>query len=88
MRHQLEVKERAVFTALALGEPVFGAGTLARFNLSKGGAQHAGAALAHAGAALAHAGHIRLLDDVWRPVDPLLARWVVDFQHNGGEVLL
>ena len=77
----LEVKERAVFTALAIGEPVFGAGTLARFNLSKGGAQHARAALAHAG-------HIRLLDDVWRPVDPLLARWVVDFQHNGDEVLL
>ena len=45
----LEVKERAVFTALALGEPVFGARTLARFNLSKGGAQHAREALAHAG---------------------------------------
>jgi uncharacterized protein len=77
----LEVKERAVFTALASGEPVFGARTLERFNLSKGGAQHARAALAHAG-------HIRQLDDVWQPVDPLLARWVLDFQHNGGEVLL
>ncbi len=77
----LEVKERAVFTALALGEPVFGARTLERFNLSKGGAQHAREALAHAG-------HIRRLDEVWRPVDPLLARWVIDFQHNGAEVLL
>ena len=77
----LEVKERAVFTALATGEPIFGARTLERFNLSKGGAQHARAALDHAG-------HIRRLDDIWQPVDPLLARWVVDFQHNGGEILL
>jgi hypothetical protein len=77
----LEVKERAVFTALAIGEPVFGKRTLERFNLSKGGAQHARAALAHAG-------HIHRLDEVWRPVDPLLARWVIDFQHNGGELLL
>ncbi|MBN9622897.1 MAG: ATP-binding protein [Actinobacteria bacterium] len=76
----LEVKERAVFTALATGEPVFGARTLERFNLSKGGAQHAREALAHAG-------HIRRLDDVWRPVDPLLARWVIEFQHNGGKDL-
>jgi uncharacterized protein len=76
----LEVKERAVFTALAIGEPVFGARTLERFNLSKGGAQHAREALAHAG-------HIRRMDEVWLPVDPLLARWVIDFQHNGGEIL-
>jgi hypothetical protein len=77
----LEVKERAVFTALASGEPVFAARTLERFNLSKGGAQHARAALAHAG-------HIRRLDDAWQPVDPLLARWVIDFQHNGEQILL
>ncbi|HVS99042.1 MAG TPA: hypothetical protein VHE08_00850 [Solirubrobacterales bacterium] len=77
----LETKERAVFTALATGEPIFGARTLQRFNLSKGGAQHARAALAHAG-------HIQQLDDGWRPVDPLLARWVVDFQHNADEDLL
>jgi hypothetical protein len=77
----LEVKERAVFTALALGEPVFGAWTLERFNLSRGGAQHAREALAHAG-------HIQQLNGAWRPVDPLLARWVVDFQHNVGEDLL
>ena len=76
----LEVKERAVFTALAMGEPVFGARTLERFNLSKGGAQHARAALAHTG-------HIQRMGDEWRPVDPLLARWVVDFQHNGDEFL-
>jgi hypothetical protein len=76
----LEVKERAVFTALATGEPVFAARTLQRFNLSTGGAQHARKALAHAG-------HIHQLDGVWRPVDPLLARWVLDFQHNEGEIL-
>lgn len=74
----LEVKERAVYTALVVGEPIFGARTLERFNLSKGGAQHARKALAHAG-------HIQRSGDVWLPVDPLLARWVVDFQHNGGE---
>jgi hypothetical protein len=72
----LEVKE-----ALASGEPVFGARTLERFNLSKGGAQHAREALAHVG-------HIQKMDDAWSPVDPLLARWVIDFQHNGGEDLL
>lgn len=33
----LEVKEQAVFRALASGEPIFGAWTLERFNLSKGG---------------------------------------------------
>jgi uncharacterized protein len=74
----LEVKERAVFTALAREEPVFGTRTLQRFNLSKGGAQHARKALAQAG-------HIQRFDEVWRPVDPILARWVVDFQHNGEE---
>jgi hypothetical protein len=77
----LEVKEQAVFSALALGEPVFGVRTLERFNLSKGGAQHARKALAHAG-------HIQQLNGVWRPVDPLLARWVAELQHNGGEDLL
>lgn len=76
----LEIKERAVFTALATGEPVFGARTLERYNLSKGGAQHARSALAHAG-------HIQQLGNEWRPVDPLLARWVVDFQHNADELL-
>lgn len=76
----LEVKERAVFTALAVGDPLFGARTLERFNLSKGGAQHARTALAHAG-------HIHKLNDAWQPVDPLLARWVIDFQHNGGGIL-
>jgi uncharacterized protein len=77
----LEVKERAVFTALALGEPIFGPRTLERFNLSKGGAQHARDALAHVG-------HIQRIGDAWRPVDPLLARWAVELQHNGGEDLL
>ncbi|MBS1861062.1 MAG: ATP-binding protein [Actinobacteria bacterium] len=74
----LEVKERAVYTALAVGAPIFGVRTLERFNLSKGGAQHARKALAQVG-------HIQRSGDVWLPVDPLLARWVIDFQHNGGE---
>jgi uncharacterized protein len=77
----LEVKEQAVYRALASGEPVFGARTLERFNLSKGGAQHARQALEHAG-------HVQKLEDGWRPVDPLLARWAVDFQHNVGEDFL
>lgn len=74
----LEVKERAVLTALAMGKPIFGVRTLERFNLSKGGAQHAREALAHAG-------HIQQLNGAWLPVDPLLARWAVELQHNGGE---
>ena len=74
----LEVKEQAVFSALASGEPLFAMQTLERFNLSKGGAQHARKALAYSG-------HIQQLNGDWRPVDPLLARWVVDFQHNGLE---
>lgn len=74
----LEVKEQAVFSALASGGPLFAMQTLERFNLSKGGAQHARKALAYAG-------HIQQLNGDWRPVDPILARWVVDFQHNGPE---
>ena len=60
------------------GEPVFGARAREQFNLSKGGAQHARKALAHAG-------HIQRSGDAWLPVDPLLAHWVINFQHNGGE---
>jgi hypothetical protein len=75
----LEIKEQAVFAALATGDAgLFSERTLRRFNLSKGGAQHAREALAHSG-------HIHRIDGTWRPVDPLLARWVADFQHNGGE---
>lgn len=75
----LEAKEQAVFAALAVGDAsLFSARTLERFNLSKGGAQHARDALAHSG-------HIQQLDDAWRPVDPLLARWVSDFRHNRDE---
>jgi hypothetical protein len=75
----LEGKEQAVFAALAVGDaPLFSGRTLERFNLSKGGAQHARDALAHSG-------HIQQLDGAWRPVDPLLARWVDDFRHNRDE---
>lgn len=77
----LEVKERGVFTALALKEPIFAARTLERFNLSKGGAQHAREALAHEG-------HIQQLNGTLMPVDPLLARWVIELQQNGAEDLL
>ncbi len=77
----LEVKEQAVFRALAEGEPIFAARTLERFNLSKGGAQHARDALAHAG-------HIQRSGDAWLPVDPLMARWTIYFQHNGAEDFL
>jgi hypothetical protein len=72
------VKEQAVFGAIAAGDPVFGARTLERFNLSKGGAQHARDALAYAA-------HVQRIDGTWRPVDPLLARWAVQLQHNGGK---
>jgi hypothetical protein len=78
----LEAKEQAVFAALAVGDaPLFAARTLERFNLSKGGAQHAREALAHSG-------HIQQLDGAWRPVDPLLAYWAADLRHNRDEDLL
>jgi len=77
----LEVKEQAVFAALAAGDSVFSARTLGRFNISKGGAQHARDALARTA-------HIQQVDGIWKPVDPLLARWAVELQHNGGEDLL
>jgi hypothetical protein len=78
----LETKEQAVFAALAGGTAgLFAEQTLIRFNLSKSSARYARDALARAG-------HIQQLNGAWRPVDPLLARWVADFQHNGGEDLL
>jgi uncharacterized protein len=75
----LETKEQAVFAALAGGRAgLFSEQTLTRFNLSKSSARYAREALKRAG-------HIRKVDGAWRPVDPLLARWVADFQHNGRE---
>lgn len=67
----LEKKEQAVLAALALGRgPLFGEATLRRFNLSKGGAQHARDALARSG-------HLHRVGDRWQLVDPLLAEWIV-----------
>ncbi|HET9162417.1 MAG TPA: hypothetical protein VFN89_03085 [Solirubrobacterales bacterium] len=65
----LEAKEQAVLAALALGkEALFSDRTLSRFNLSKGGAQHARDSLVHAG-------HVHGASGNWQVVDPLLAEW-------------
>jgi hypothetical protein len=77
----LETKEQAVYAALATGGAgLFAERTLVRFNLSKSSARYAREALGRAG-------QIRKVDGAWHPVDPLLARWVVDLQQNGGEDL-
>jgi uncharacterized protein len=78
----LETKEQAVFAALAVGGAgLFAERTLTRFNLSKSSARYAREALVRGG-------QIRKVDGGWLPVDPLLARWAVELQHNGGEDLL
>jgi len=75
----LETKEKAVAAALAVGgEPLFSDRTLTRFNLSKGGAQHARDALARAG-------HLHQVGDRWDLVDPLLAAWIVRLERGVGE---
>lgn len=67
----LETKEQAVLAALALAnEPLFAERTLDRFNLSKGGAQHARDALVRSGQLHEVNGRLQL-------VDPLLAEWIV-----------
>lgn len=66
----LEVKERAVLTAITLGaDSLFNQRTLSRFNLSKGGVQHARDALVHEG-------HLRSTGSAVELVDPLLAEWI------------
>jgi hypothetical protein len=78
----LETKEQAVYAALAVGGAgLFAERTLTRFNLSKSSARYAREALVRGG-------QIRKVDGGWIPVDPLLARWAVELQHNGGEDLL
>jgi hypothetical protein len=78
----LETKEQAVYAALAVGGAgLFAERTLTRFNLSKSSARYAREALVRGG-------QIRKVDGGWQPVDPLLARWAVELQHNGGEDLL
>jgi hypothetical protein len=74
----LETKEQAVSAALALGaEPLFSERTLGRFNLSKGGAQHARDALARSG-------QLHKVGDRWQLVDPLLGEWIVGLETGVG----
>jgi hypothetical protein len=78
----LETKEQAVYAALAVGGAgLFAERTLTRFNLSKSSARYAREALVRGG-------QIRKVDGGWQPVDPLLARWAIELQHNAGEDLL
>jgi uncharacterized protein len=78
----LETKEQAVYAALAVGgSGLFAERTLTRFNLSKSSARYAREALVRGG-------QVRKVGAGWQPVDPLLARWAVELQHNGGEDLL
>jgi uncharacterized protein len=66
----MEVKERAVLSALTLStDSLFNQRTLARFNLSKGGA-------GHARDALLHAGHVHRIGSDIQLVDPLLGEWI------------
>jgi len=75
----LETKEKAVLAALALGQdPLFSDRTLQRFNLSKGGVQHARDALAKRG-------HLHRVGDGWDLVDPLLTEWIVRLDRGIGE---
>lgn len=72
----LEAKERAVAAALAIGqEALFSRQTLARFNLSKGGVQHARDALVRAG-------HLHKVADSWQLVDPLFAEWIARLEQE------
>ncbi len=67
----LSRNEQAVLAAFAHGdESLFNERTLRRFNLSKGGAQHARETLAGMG-------HLQRLGGEWHAVDPLLSEWVV-----------
>ncbi len=67
----LSRNEQAVLAAFAFGdESLFNERTLVRFNLSKGGAQHARDTLAGMG-------HLQRLGGEWQAVDPLLSEWIV-----------
>jgi len=75
----LETKEKAVLAAIAIGQdPLFSERTLARFNLSKGGVQHARDALARSG-------HLHRVGERWELVDPLLAEWIVRLEDMSRE---
>jgi hypothetical protein len=71
----LSGKEQAVLAAVAMSpDPLFGKRTLERFNLSRGGAQHAREKLAHVG-------HLHSVDGEWQLVDPLLAEWILRLER-------
>jgi len=75
----LEPKERAVLAALTVStDSLFAERTLERFNLSKGGAQHARDALVRSG-------HLQIVGDGWQLTDPLLAEWIARLQGGAGE---
>lgn len=75
----LETKEKVVLAALAQGQDrLFSDRTLNRFNLSKGGMQHARDALARRG-------HLHQIGDDWELVDPLLAEWIVRLESGAGK---
>jgi uncharacterized protein len=75
----LETKEKAVLAAIALRQDsLFSERTLSRFNLSKGGVQHARDALARSG-------HLHRVDSHWELVDPLLAEWIVRLESDSGD---
>jgi hypothetical protein len=66
----LEVKEQAVLSAVTLSaDSLFNQRTLARFNLSKGGA-------GHARDTLVHAGHLHSIGPELQLVDPLMGEWI------------
>jgi hypothetical protein len=67
----LSHNEQSVLAAFAHGgESLFNVRTLRRFNLSKGGAQHARETLAAMG-------HLQRVGGEWQAVDPLLSEWIV-----------
>lgn len=71
----LSGKEQAVLAAVAMSpDPLFGKRTMERFNLSRGGAQHAREKLAHMG-------HLHTVDGGWQLVDPLLAEWILRLER-------
>ena len=66
----MEVKEQAVLSALTLStDSLFNQRTLARFNLSKGGA-------GHARDTLVHDGHLHSIGSDLQLVDPLMGEWI------------
>jgi uncharacterized protein len=70
--------EQSVLAALSLSsESLFNRRTLARFNLSKGAAQHAREKLARMG-------HLHRVEGEWQLVDPLLGDWISRLEARVG----